>query len=127
MNRQRSVRKVLGRTGLLVGCALAAGLVAAAGPAQKMLSIPFADIGNILDWRANDADAVYIESSRSEWYRATFFSPCISLPFALQIAFVTEPNGALNQFSSILVEGERCWFRTFEHASGPPPAQERAR
>lgn len=112
--------KALGRASILVGSLLAGGLVMAAVPTQRHVSIPFADIGNIRDWRASGSDDLYIESSRREWYRATFFSPCTELPFALQIAFVTEPNGALNEFSSILVDGQRCWFRTFEHASGPP-------
>lgn len=112
--------KTAGRASVLVGSLLATGLVAAAVPAQKHVSIPFADIGNILDWRASGTDEIYIQSMRREWYRAVFFSPCTELPFAVQIAFVTEPNGALNQFSSILVEGQRCWFRSFEHASGPP-------
>ncbi|HEU4618698.1 MAG TPA: hypothetical protein VFV10_11680 [Gammaproteobacteria bacterium] len=44
------------------------------------------------------------------------------LPFAIGIAFVTEPAGHLDQYSSILVDGERCWFKTFER-SGPPPSE----
>ncbi len=83
-------------------------------------TIPFADIGNIRDWRAATADEFYIQAMNRNWYRATFWAPCQALPFATGVAFVTESNGSLDSFSSILVEGERCWFKTFERADGPP-------
>lgn len=86
----------------------------------KRASIPFADLGNIDDWRAHDARTLYVESVTGQWYKATFFSPCHSVPFAETIAFVTEPDGSLDKFSSILVNGEQCHFRTFEPVDGPP-------
>jgi len=90
--------------------------------AEKPARIPFADIGNIRDWRAGSANELYIESMDRDWYKTTFLAPCAALPFATAIAFVTEPNGDLNSFSSVLVEGERCWFKTFEK-SAPPAAR----
>ena len=92
-------------------------------PAQRPTRIPFADIGNIREWRSNDVNELYIQSMDKAWYRTTFWSPCTALPFATAIAFVTEPNGDLNSFSSVLVEGERCWFRTFEKSDAPPSAR----
>lgn len=109
-----------------IHCTLA-GLVAAfalAGTvdAARQISIPFASIGNIRDWHAPNDETLYVQAMDRDWYRATFFTPCRSLPFAVGIAFVTEPNGALDRFSSILVEGERCWFKTFERSE--PPADD---
>ena len=94
-----------------------AGIASAETPAR----IPFADIGNIRDWRADTANALYIQSMDRDWYKTTFLAPCAALPYATTIAFVTEPNGELNSFSSVLVEGERCWFKTFEKSNAPPP------
>lgn len=104
--------------GLAVATA-AIGLAAGASGEQPA-RIPFADIGNIRDWRAGTANELYIQSMDREWYRTTFLAPCTALPFATAIAFVTEPNGDLNSFSSVLVEGERCWFKTFEKTDAPP-------
>lgn len=106
---------------------LAAGFVAFAtgAAAQKPVGqparIPFADIGNIRDWRSSSNTELYIQSMDRKWFRTTFFAPCTALPYATAIAFVTEPNGDLNSFSSVLVEGERCWFKTFESSDEPPP------
>jgi hypothetical protein len=88
--------------------------------AAERTSIPFADIGNIRNWRATSTDELYVQAMDRDWYRATFWGPCQALPFAIGIAFVTESNGALDRFSSILVEGERCWFKSFERADPPP-------
>ena len=107
------------RVALAAACAawlIATGSAAADRPA----SIPFADLGNIRDWRAEGSDAILIESQRGNWYRATFFGPCLELPFAETIGFVTEPGGSLSKFSSIIAGGDRCWFRSFEQVAPPP-------
>ena len=86
---------------------------------QKRTTIPFADIGNIRDWRAPDMDTLFIQSMNGNWYRVSFWAPCNELPFTETIAFVTEPNGELNSYSSILADGERCWFKTFDRTEAP--------
>jgi hypothetical protein len=111
------------RSVAIVACAGAAALFAAALGAVQPASIPFAAIGNIRDWHADSAEELYVQAMNRDWYRATFWAPCQALPFAVGIAFVTEPNGGLDRFSSILVDGERCWFRTFEQSD--PPTDER--
>lgn len=102
---------------VVLGAMLATG---GAMAAQNRTAIHFADIGNIRNWSADTPDALYIQSMNRQWHRVTFWSPCTQLPFALTIAFVTEANGDLNAYSSILVGGERCWFKTFEASSAPP-------
>jgi hypothetical protein len=86
--------------------------------AQRTM-IPFADLGNIRDWRSDDANELYVQSANRNWYRITFWAPCNELPFAIAIAFVTDPSGQLDEYSSILVDGERCWFKTFQPSSEP--------
>jgi len=82
--------------------------------------IHFADLGGIENWRADGPDAILIEGRNKGWYRATFFGSCIGLQFAETIGFVTDSGGDLDRFSSLLVDGERCWFRTFEKLAVAP-------
>ncbi len=105
----------------LLSMALLASIGGAAGAAaaDRPTSIPFADLGNIQDWKPDGQNGMYIKSQRGKWYYATFWAPCFELPYSETVAFVTEPGGSLNKFSSIMAGGDRCWFRTFE-PSGPP-------
>ena len=48
--------------------------------------IPFVNHGGIRDWRSNDKDTAYIQSSNRDWYKATLMSPALDLPFATVIA-----------------------------------------
>ncbi len=95
-------------------------LVAASALAQgERAVLRFADLGGIRDWRADTDKAILIEGQNKNWYRATFYAPCVGLRFANTVAFVTEPDGGLDRFSSILVQGERCWFKSFERSGAP--------
>jgi hypothetical protein len=40
--------------------------------------------------------------------------PCSGIQFRDRVAFVTDGTDRLDKFSSVLVDGERCWFRSFE-------------
>lgn len=110
--------------GLVLATVSCTSLLSAGGvfAAEQPMSIPFADLGNIRDWTADSTMALYVQSQNRKWYKISFWSPCHELPFAVSIAFVTGPLGSLDKYSSILVDGERCWFRTFEPAT--PPASE---
>lgn len=68
-------------------------------------SSPFADLGAIEDWPVVDRDTPLVEGTNDRRYRVALFGPCIGLQFADAIAFVTEPTGELNRFSSIWVDG----------------------
>lgn len=92
---------------------------------QHRTVINFADIGNIRNWQADGTDAVLIQNSHDQWFRASFWAPCVDLPFVETIAFVTEPNGDLGKYSSILVDGQQCWFKEFGHASDPQSGEGR--
>ncbi|MBT5330190.1 MAG: hypothetical protein HOL48_00205 [Porticoccaceae bacterium] len=82
---------------------------------QQRAVIHFADLGGIKNWRALGNDAIEIESRSGDWYHVEFWNHCYGLRSANSIAFVTEPNGDLDRYSSIYVgRGESCQFRTFE-------------
>ncbi len=111
----------------LLTAALVAGTVslpnAASAAGDRPMAIPFAALGNIRNWKPDGQNAMYVESQRGDWYHATFWSPCFELPFADRIGFVTEPGGSLDKFSSIMVGGDRCWFRSFEKSGAPSGAR----
>ena len=92
---------------------------------SKRAVLNFADLGAIRNWQPEGMDAILIENVHNDWFRATFWAPCYELPFAEAIAFITEPNGSLDRFSSIYVAGERCSFREFERTT--EPASDRGR
>jgi hypothetical protein len=85
----------------------------AAAPQQRA-SIPFVSLGGVRNWRAEDDTVLFIENAHGTWYRATFFGRCPGLRYEIELAFVTDGMNQLDRFSSVLVDGQRCWFRTFE-------------
>ena len=104
---------------------LVAGILALSAMApvhgDDAVAIHFADLGGIKDWRSGRDGELLIEGRNGNWYRATFFGPCYELKFVDTIAFVTDSSGDLDRFSSVLVDGHRCWFRSFEPTIKPEP------
>lgn len=87
--------------------------------------IPFANLGGIYDWAADGTRGIYIQSLNRQWFYAKLFAPCIDLPFALRVGFVTEPaSGAFDRFSSIVVRGQECPVSSLTK-SGPPPSRDK--
>jgi hypothetical protein len=97
----------------------AGGLTAAAGSQQAV--IHFADLTGVRDWRpvADSSDAMLIHGRNGKWYRATFWAPCPEIRFVQTVAFVTDTLGDLDRFTSIIADGTRCYFKTFEQTSEP--------
>ena len=90
-------------------------------PPREHVSIPFASLHNIRDWQADGNQVLYVQTMHRDWFKITLWSPCFELPFAIGISFVTDIMGSLDEFGSILVRDERCWFQTFEKSEAPPP------
>jgi hypothetical protein len=107
----------------IASVAIGAGLLATPAAADEQRAVlRFADMNGIKDWRptkADGADAILIEGRNGTWYRATFWAPCPEVRFAPTVAFVTDTLGNLDRFTSILGEGRRCDFRTFERTEDP--------
>lgn len=81
--------------------------------------IRFADLNGIRSWRAEDNRTLLIEGRNRQWYRAELVGYCPGLRFATAIGFVTDPLGDLDRFGSVYVEGDRCWFKSFEKIEKP--------
>ena len=103
---------------IAVSILLVAGVIPAhASPG----ALHFADLGGIRNFRADGDHGMYIEGGNRQWYHADFFAPCIALRFHETVGFVIEPYGDLDKFSSIIVGGERCYFKSFEQSEDPKP------
>lgn len=104
----------------LLATALPATAQEAAAPAAKEARIPFPSM--IRDFRADGRDAIYLRAGR-QWYRGTFFAPCIELPWAWQIAFKPSGGaGGIDRFSSIVVPGKgECRLASLVRIEGKPP------
>lgn len=73
----------------------------------------------LLNWKADGEKGVYLQSSSNKWYHATFFTPCLNIPFATKVSFISDGPHDLTRFSSILVRGQQCWFKTFSKSDPP--------
>jgi len=82
--------------------------------------IAFANHGGIDDWQADGDRALYVRDIHRRWYRATLLGSCIDLPFAQHVGFVSEPTGAFDRFSAIVVRGQKCMLTSLTASDGPP-------
>ena len=110
---------------ILAATILVATLAAGSVAANERAAIRFADYGGIENWRPAKDGSLLVEARNGTWYRATFHGPCHDLKFAQQIGFVTDGTGTLDKFSSVLVDGRRCWFRSFERIESPDAERDR--
>jgi hypothetical protein len=106
---------------------LAAGVTAPAFAAQPapapQASIPFVNEGGIISWKAEDDSTLYVQSQGSKWYLVKLMAPCTGLPFAMRVGFATGPTDTLDNFSNVIVDGQRCPVQSVTMMSGPPPVK----
>ncbi|MDB5423897.1 MAG: hypothetical protein JWQ29_1313 [Phenylobacterium sp.] len=76
--------------------------------------VAFGDFNAIYNWRVDRQGALLLRTASDHYYRATFAAACPKLPTAINIGFITEVAGPLNKWSSVYVDGDRCWFKTFD-------------
>ena len=90
-------------------------------PRSERAYIAFADHGGVRNWRAEDRDTIYFQDRHKQWYKAELASPSSDLPFALAIGIDSGSGGRLDRWSSIVVDGQRHHFLSFEKIDGQPP------
>jgi len=95
---------------------------AAPAPKGESTSIPFITRGSVRTFEsAPNGEGVYIENNQRQWFYASFFARCQSLPFAIRIGFDTFGNGSsLQRGDTIFADRERCKIDNIVK-SGPPP------
>lgn len=90
-------------------------------------SIPFVGFGGIRNWTATDDSTVYLQASNDQWYEADLAGPCMGLPFAFGIGVDTRGSNTFDNFSSILVDGQRCPVTSVKKVTGPPARKAKAK
>lgn len=107
----------------LLTAALLAGCAASPGPSYSDLgsqaSIPFADAGNIRDWKAVSNRVVYLQATNQQWYRADLMNSCFSLRGAEHIGVASDATGHLDRFGTLIVDGQRCQIASLVQAAPP--------
>ena len=86
----------------------------------RQASISFVNRGGIRDWEADGRDTLYIQDRSRQWYKATLMSPSFELPFAWAIGFDTGPIDRLDNFSTVIVDGQRYPIDSLVKVDGPP-------
>ncbi len=105
--------------------AMAAPPVSGQARAQPEARIPFVSFRTIRNFQPQGDDVVFMEA-QGRWYRATLHGPCFNLRRALRIGLDTRFSGnALDNTSSLIVDGERCRIQSLVLAEGPPPRRSR--
>lgn len=107
---------------LLASCATVAGpggSSAAAPPGAEQAEIHFANLGGIYSWQADGESALYIQGRDRKWYHARLLGPCMGLPFATRVGFVSEPSGTFDRFSAILVDHRECQVTSLVRSEAP--------
>ena len=104
---------------LSAGLVLPPLLTATTTLAAERTVIHFVDIGSIKNWHAENSDELFVQNLNGQWYRITFAPPCQKLPFAISIGFEPDNLGNIDKDSSIVVDGERCYFKTIEETIAP--------
>ena len=93
---------------------------ASSAPAQAEASIPFANHGGVWNWRAEGNRTLYFEDNHRNWYKAELMGVAPGLPFVSFIGLDTRPNGTLDRWSAVYIEGQRYPLVSFVKVDGPP-------
>jgi len=87
--------------------------------------IVFPNEGAIRNFEADGNDGIWLEDRQRRWYYADFIGGCQELNFAQAIGFDTRGASTFDQFSTIIVRGERCPIASLVTANKPLPRKER--
>lgn len=108
------LKKTILLAAALLGAAPAFALGAAAGSDAR---IP--RLRGMLEYEADGHKGVFIRADTGRWYYASVQPDCPRLRQNVAISFLTAPNGDLDRYSAINVEGWRCMITDI--AESPPP------
>lgn len=106
----------------LAGGLLLSSVAAAKSPAavkSPQARIPFANSGGIAGWQSAGRDAILIQGSSRNWYRAETLGYCQDLDTATGIGFETGTNGDFDSFSKLIVRGQRCPLKSLVRVDPP--------
>ena len=106
-NNNHSLLPACSLSALLLTCVISNTLAAE----TKNLQLGIHQVGN---WHAPDDSQLIIEDHQQQLFFATLKATCQGLSAAKSIAFISNADSALDQFSSVVLpSGKRCPFKSF--------------
>ena len=108
---------------LILSAALAAtapALAADAAPRAPEATIVFADRNGIDDFRAYDELSIYLRARNGQWYHATMVGFCPGLDKKPSLAYITNPDGTFDRWSTLRVNGRPCAIDSLVESDAPP-------
>ena len=82
-------------------------------------AIPFPESG-IRSWHADDDRTLWVIDRRRDWYRVELMRPCVGLPYAYSLGFLTRGTGRFDRYSAIAYQGQRCPVKSVVRSEAPP-------
>lgn len=79
----------------------------------------FVYVGKIAEWFVPDDMTLFIHDTGNQWFKASFFGPCPKLSMTKTLFFAPEASGYLDHTSTVVVDGERCPFASFNRSHPP--------
>ncbi|MDQ8756035.1 hypothetical protein RCO27_07310 [Sphingosinicella sp. LHD-64] len=76
---------------------------------------------SFLEAVVRDDRGVYVRADTGQWYYARTRGTCARLRPTAPLAFETTPQGDLDRFGAIRVEGWRCPLESVTQSAPPPP------
>ncbi len=75
----------------------------------------------LVDYRIDPPRGIYLRAvSDGKWYYLHVRQNCPRLAAADGFGVETGPQGRLDRYSTITVQGERCWLTSVTESSAPP-------
>jgi hypothetical protein len=88
--------------------------------------IPFGS-SQVYGFSVGDDDSLILQGPGRRFYRATLDTFCANrLPWELAIGFPDEGMSRIDRFSSVIIDGQRCRFLSFDEIEDPKKTAEAA-
>ena len=114
----RLIRELVLAAAVSAAAAVAGPTMAAAAPGGDA-EIPFLNFGGIRNWTANGDSSLNVQAAGGQWYKVDLAGSCPELPFALRIGVDSGPTDTLDNFSTIIVDGDRCPVASVTQIAAP--------
>jgi hypothetical protein len=108
-------------TSILMLATACAASAANASPTDQSGKISLVNRNGIQSWTAKNDSTLFVQAMAGKWYRVELAIPCTGLPFETRIRFATGQTDTLDDFSSIIFDGERCPVQSVSPMASPPP------
>jgi hypothetical protein len=74
----------------------------------------------LVDYRIDPPHGIYMRAMNGKWYYLHVRPNCPRLASAYGFGVDTGPQGQLDRYATITVEGQRCWLDSVTASPAPP-------